>query len=84
MEAEIEIQIDEVLLINLGRVDSERVKAALITELQRLFVEHDLPLSISQGYTVTAVDCGTLRLKPGMTPEAIGQQIAFAVWRGLR
>lgn len=83
MAIDIELHIDEILFVGCPGIDRERVKAALIDELTRLLLAHEAAASAWRHREVELVDGGTLRFTPGITPEAIGRQLAMTIFRGL-
>jgi hypothetical protein len=64
-------------------IDRARLSAAVQSELARLFAERGIPRSLSRGGQVTSLDGGALDIAPGSGAEAIGGQIAHALYRGL-
>lgn len=81
MTADIDIQIDEMILIGFGAIDRERVRTALAAELARLLAEEGLPKALRGKDAIETIDGGAFRLLPGMQPEQIGRQIAGALYR---
>ncbi len=83
MAIDIELHIDEILFVGCPGIDRKRVKAALIDELTRLLLAQETTASEWRYREVELVDGGTLRFTPGITPEAIGRQLAMTIFRGL-
>lgn len=83
MAVEIDLHIEEVLFVGCPGIDRERVRAALVDELTRLLLEAEGVVSTWHYREIELIDGGTLRLT-GMTPEAIGRQMALTILRSLQ
>lgn len=83
MAVEVELHIEEITLIGFDRIDHERVRSALVAELSRLLREEGVPEGLSGDGAAAILDGGAFRLAPGMRPEQVGQQIAWALYRGI-
>lgn len=83
MAVEIDLHIEEVLFVGCPGIDRERVRSALVDELTRLLLEAEGGLSTWHYREIELVDGGTLRLT-GMTPEAIGRQMALTILRSVQ
>ncbi|WP_322819882.1 hypothetical protein [Chloroflexus sp.] len=83
MAVEIDLHIEEVLFVGCPGIDRERVRAALVDELTRLLLESEGVASTWHYREIDLVDGGTLRLT-GMTPEAIGRQMALTILRSIQ
>jgi hypothetical protein len=63
-------------------MDRSVIASAVQSELTRLFAERGVPASLSRGGQVAHLDGGKIHLAPGFGPDAIGGQIAQALYRG--
>jgi len=87
----LEIHIEELVLQGFDGLsarswqgmDRARISATVQSELARLFTERGIPPSLNRGGQVTSLDGGALDIAPGSGVEAIGSQIAQALYRGL-
>ena len=79
----IELHIEELVLHGFAPGDRYRIGEAMERELARLFVEQDTPPSLAREREVARVDGGAFEVKPGSGAEAIGAQVAQAVYGGL-
>src|ERR687897_1762158 len=78
--AKLELQIEELVLRGFASGDRYRIGDAMEHELSRLFAEKGPPLSLAQGREVARLDGGAFEVKPGSRAEAIGVQVARAVY----
>ena len=81
----IELHIDELRLH--GLVDpASRVALALALEraLTQLLAAHGLPSTLRQGGVLAQLDGGALTLTTGAQPEALGAQLAQAIYEGFQ
>jgi hypothetical protein len=79
--AAVEVRIESLVLHGFSPLERYRVAEALRLELARLLREGGLPLE--QAGEVARLDAGTLQVEWGAKAEAIGAQVAQAVYRGL-
>ena len=79
----LELHIDELVLRGFSPGDRYRIGDAMERELARLFAERGTPPSLAQGSEIEGLDGGTFEVKPGFGAEAIGVQVAQAVYGGL-
>ncbi|MCC2668856.1 MAG: hypothetical protein K0Q72_1327 [Armatimonadetes bacterium] len=84
--AQIELQIDELVLHGVAERDGEAVGDAFTRELTRLLTEHGVPEALG-GETggslqVTALD-GVLDAAPGIAPDQLGARAARSVFAGM-
>lgn len=79
----IELHIEELVLHGFESGDRYRIGAAVEAELARLFAEQGVPPSLAQGGEMAHLDGGTFDVAPGSTAEAIGAQVAQALYGGL-
>jgi hypothetical protein len=78
------LHIDELLLHGFpsGAARGE-IGAAVERELARLLAEHGLPPALERGHTLGRLNGGSFEVAPNSSPEAIGAQIAQAVYHAL-
>jgi hypothetical protein len=79
----IELRVDELAMHGFEPSDRYRIGEAVQRELSRLFTEQGLPPSLAQGGEVARLDGGTWEAEPASAAEAIGSQVAQAVYRAL-
>ena len=79
----IELHIEELVLHGFAPGDRYRIGEAVERELARLFAEQGVPPSLAPGGEVASLDGGAFEVEPGSTAEAIGVQVAQAVYGGL-
>lgn len=79
----IALHIDELVLHGVPAAHRQRVGEALRQELTRLLSEGGLPTSLSAGGAVPRLEAGSVTVRPGAAPEAMGSQVAQAVYSGL-
>ena len=87
---EFEIHIEELVLRGFDNhpgsppqsMDRVRIGTVVQSELARLFTERGIPPSLNKGGQVVKLDGGTFDLAPGSGAEAIGGQIAQALYKG--
>jgi hypothetical protein len=78
----IHLHIDELVLDGFPSVDRFRIAAAVETELARLLAEQGAPPSLRTG-AVDRLDGGSFNVARPSRPEAIGVQVAQAIYGGL-
>jgi hypothetical protein len=79
----IELDIDELVLHGFAPGDGDQIGAAIRRELARLFAEQGLPAGLGTGGAVPRLDGGGFQVAAGATTDAIGAQVAHAVYGGL-
>lgn len=79
----VELHIDEIVLHGFAHRDRYVIHEAIQSELTRLIAENGLPSSSRQGGDAARLDAGAVTVQKGMPPDAIGRQVAYAVYRGL-
>lgn len=79
----IEIHIEELVLHGFAPGDRYCLGAAVELELARLFAERGVPPSLAQGAEFADMGGGAFEMAPGSRSEAIGAQVAQAVYGGL-
>jgi hypothetical protein len=80
----LELNIDELVLHGFSPGDRYRIGDAMESELARLFSEKGTPPLLGQRSEFERLDGGTFEVEPGSRAEAIGVQVAQAVYGGLR
>lgn len=80
--ANLELHIEELVLHGFAPGDRRRIGDAVERELARLFAA-EAPRALAQGAEIERLDAGSFRAAQGSTPEAIGAQIAQALYGGL-
>jgi hypothetical protein len=81
---DVTIRIDELLIRGLAPGDRERIGWAAEIELARLIREVGPPGTAGHGRDVIRADGGAVQLSVGSRADAVGRQIARAVYRSLR
>jgi len=84
MPPNIELHIEELMLEGFAPGDRLAIGAALVRELMRLFAEKGTPPGWQSGAALPRVDAGSITLSPEAKPDAIGGQVARAVYGGLK
>jgi hypothetical protein len=79
----LELHIEELMLRGFTSGDRYRIGDAVERELARLFAEQGAPPSLAQGREVAHLNGGAFEVKPGTGAQAIGVQVAQAVYGGL-
>ena len=78
----VELHIEELVFHGFASGERYRIGDAMKHELSRLFAEQGTPLSLAQGCEVVRLDGGAFEVKPGSRAQAIGVQVAQAVYGG--
>ncbi|ALF52895.1 hypothetical protein ACX27_08550 [Nostoc piscinale CENA21] len=76
----LELEIAELIVTGIAPQDGDRLQLALTTELTRLFTQEGIPHAIVQASQQQYLDGGSFEVKRGMSPEAMGMQIAQAMY----
>jgi hypothetical protein len=79
----IELRVEDLALHGFDPGDRYHIGEAAQRELSRLFTEQGSPPSLARGGEVARLDGGTFEAKPGSAAEAIGSQVALAVYGAL-
>ena len=79
----IEVNIDELVLHGFAPRDRHRIKAAVERELGRLLGEQGAPAALTQSHELATLDGGTVEVAPGSPADAVGTQVARALYGGL-
>jgi hypothetical protein len=80
---EIDLHIEELVFHGFSRADRYRIGQAVEHELGRLFTEQGMPPSLARSGEIASLDGGSFEARPGSGTEAIGAQVARAVYGGL-
>lgn len=79
----VDLQIEELVLHGFASGNRYPIGEAVKLELQRLFTERGVSPSLVQRSEIERVNAGVFEVKPGSRDEAIGVQVAQAVYGGL-
>jgi hypothetical protein len=80
----VELHIEELVLRGFAPGDRYRIGEAVERELARLFTEEEgVPPSLARRSGIERLDGGAFEVAHGLKPEAIGVQLAQAVFGGL-
>ena len=79
----IELHIEELVLHGFAPADRYRIGDTVQRELTRLLAEQGMPASLIQSGEVARLDGGAFEITQGSRAEAIGDQVAQAVYRGM-
>jgi hypothetical protein len=79
----VELRIEELVLHGFEPGDRHRIGDSVERALTRLFAERGVPPSLTNGGEVPRLDVGSFHLAVGAGAEAVGDQIARAVYEGL-
>ena len=79
----VELHIEELVLHGYPPGDRHRIGDAATRELTRLFAEQGTPPSLGEGGGAAHLNGGSFQTGPGLGAEALGVQVARAVYRGL-
>jgi hypothetical protein len=80
----IELTIEELVLRGFAPGDRYRIGEAVEQGLSRLLADQGVPESLAEGGAIVSVDAGAFEVAPGSRAEAVGAQVAKAVYGGLR
>jgi len=76
----VELHIEELLLHGFPPAQRAQIAAAVQRELARLIAEAGAPAAWASGAQVNRVDGGSIAAAPGAAPEAVGAQVARAIY----
>jgi hypothetical protein len=80
MKPNIELHIEELILRGFEPGDRYRIGDAVERELTRLLAERGTLPSLAHGSEIQRLDGGSFEVKAGSSAEAIGVQVAQAVY----
>jgi hypothetical protein len=83
MKPSIELHIEELVLHGFASRDQYRIAEALERELAGLFSEQTIPPALLNGGEVAHLNAGAVQVHSGARPDAIGAQVARAVFKEL-
>ena len=83
MRANVELNIEELVLHGFSPGDRLRIGDAVQRELVRLFAEQGVSQSLAQGSEAEKVDGGSFNFNMGSRPDIVGTQVARSVYGGL-
>lgn len=79
----IELHIEELVLRDMPIRDHARLGAAVERELARLFAEGSASAQLMKGIELGSVSLPSIRMQQGASPDAVGMQVAQALYKGL-
>lgn len=79
----IELHIEELVLHGFARKDQVRIQRAVEQELSRLLTEQGIPGGLAQGGELQQLNGGSFNVRSGMRAEAVGAQVAQAIYGGM-
>jgi hypothetical protein len=80
----VELHIEELVLHGFAAADRYRIGEMVERELARLFAEEGVPSSLAENVDARHLDAGAFHVAPNSKAEAIGAQVAQAVYGGLK
>ncbi len=82
--SDVELHIEELLLHGFPPSARHRIGDALAQELTRLLAEEGVPPALAEGGESPRLDVGPFQTAHDARPEAVGAQIAQAVYGGFK
>lgn len=79
----VELHIEELILHGFAPEDRYRIGEAVEKELANLLAERGMPV-LENGLKIAGLNVGDISIVKGARPEAIGAQVARAVYGGLK
>jgi hypothetical protein len=79
----VELHIEELVLRGFAPGDRYRIGDAMERELARLLAERGTPPSLARGSGIERLDGGAFEVAHGSKSEAVGVQVAQAIYGGL-
>jgi hypothetical protein len=80
---EVVVRIERLVLEGFAAHDRWRIASAVESELSRLLTERGLPPGLLEGGAVATIQADSFAPRAGSRPEAIGADVARAVYEGL-
>lgn len=80
----LELNIDELVLHGFAHGDRYLISAAIEQELTRLLAERGTPALLQSNRDFAKLSGGQFQMVPGMKANAIGAQVAQAVYGGMQ
>ena len=84
MKKDIRLHIDELILHGFASSDRYRIAEALEHELKRLLSEQSTPAPFNASHSLAHLDAGSFEVAPNSRPEAVGTQVAQAIYNRLK
>ena len=84
IKKDIRLHIDELHLHGFARSDRYRIAEALERELKRLLTEQRTPAHFNASHSLANLDAGSFEVAPNSKPEAVGTQVAQAIYNRLK
>jgi hypothetical protein len=78
----VELHVEELVLRGFSMGDGGEIARFIEGELARLFAERGVPPSLRRGGDVPYLDAGAFDAAPGADAQAIGVQVAQALYGG--
>jgi len=78
----VELHIEELVLHGFAPGDRHRIADAVERELARLFTEEGVPGALESGFESPRVDAGSFQMAPDSRAEAVGAEVARAIYGG--
>jgi hypothetical protein len=79
----IELDIEELVLDGFPASHRHFIRAAVERELTRLFAERGVPPTWNSDQAIPRLQGGSIALRPGTPPSAVGRQIAGALYQSM-
>jgi hypothetical protein len=79
----IRLHIGELVLRGFQHADRHRISDGVVRELTRLMSEGSA-VPFHGKFVMQQIDAGAFKVKPGLSPQATGRQIAQAIYRSLQ
>jgi hypothetical protein len=80
----VELHIEELVLDGFSPGDHYGINEAVESELSRMFAEQGIPQLMEQSGEIERLQAGMSELEKGSRDDAIGVQVARAVYGGLK
>ncbi len=80
----VELHIEELVLHGFAASDRYRIGEIVERELARLFAEEGVPASLTSSLEAERLDAGAFHVAANSRAEAVGAQVAQAVYGGLK
>lgn len=80
----IELFIDELILDGFAPSERYAIVEALERELTNLFTQNDFVSTEARSTDIDRLNAGQVHLRPQVTPDAVGEKVAGAVFSGIQ
>jgi hypothetical protein len=80
----VELHIEELVLHGFAAADRYRIGETVERELARLFAEEGIPATLTSSLEASRLDAGAFHVAPNSKAEAVGAEVARAVYGGLK